>query len=267
MTVVRYGGFNINPLVKVLIKVAFSFEKEIPQVDIGLTTVLNGFIGPANDAIRDGDAREFSDAVANLVLWHAELAEALSFKNDKGNLDNWLILPAGGLSGRSYLDELMGEYYRLARETVERIPDNSRFYTNMLYLHKRIFSSRDTLIKQEMRSLIQGSYYMWYLLVEWRSYNSESSDLRVANKYEDILYDFVGAWESWLMYIEPRSKRTGDINKAYPAFITHLEFTASTAISALRFGNFEAAGWGVDMLINWLEQLSRDDHCIVGAQC
>lgn len=260
MTVARYNGFNINPLVKVLIKLAFSFEKEVPQVDIGLSTVLNGFIGPANDAIRDGDAREFSDALDNLALWHAELAEALSFKNDEGNLDNWLILPAGGLWARSYLDELMGEYYRLARETVERIPDNSRFYTDMLYFHKRIFSSRDTLIKQEMRSLIQGSYYMWYLLVEWRSYNSESSDLRVANKYEDILYDFVGAWESWLMYIEPRSKRTGDIDKAYPAFITHLEFTASTAISALRFGNFEAAGWGVDMLINWLEKLSRDDH-------
>ena len=260
MTVARYGGFNINPLVKALIKIAFSFEKEVSKVDVGLSTVLHGFIGPANDAIREGDAREFSDALNNLVLWHAELAEALSFKNNEGNLDNWLILPASGLWGRSYLDELMGEYYRLARETVERIPENSRFYTDMLYFHKRIFSSRDTLIKQEMRSLIQGSYYMWYLLVEWRSYNSKSSDLRVANKYEDILYDFVGAWESWLMYIEPRSNRTGDIDKAYPAYITHLEFTASTAISALRFGNFEAAGWGVDMLINWLENLSRDDH-------
>ena len=42
----------------------------------------------------------------------------------------------------SDLDELMGEYYRLARETAERIPDNSRFYTDMLYFHKRIFSSR-----------------------------------------------------------------------------------------------------------------------------
>lgn len=258
ITVARYSGFNINPLVKTLIKIAFSFEKEVPQVAVGLSTVLNGFIGPANDAIRDGDTREFSGALDNLALWHAELAEALSFKNDEGNLDNWLILPASGLWGRSYLDEFMSEYYRLARETVERIPDNSRFYTDMLYLHRRIFSSRDTLIKQEMRSLIQGSYYMWHLLVEWRSYNSESSDLRISNKYEDILYDFVGAWESWPMYIEPRSKLTGDIDKAYPAFITHLEFTASTAISALRFGNFEAAGWGVDMLINWLERLSRD---------
>lgn len=258
--VARYSSFSINPLVKALIKISFSFEKEVSQVGVGLSTVLNGFIGPANDAIRDGDAREFSRAVENLALWHGELAEALSFTNDAGELDNWLVLPSAGSFGSSYLNELMGEYYRLAREAVERIPVNSQFYTEMLHFYSRIFSSRDALIKQEMRSLIQASYYMWYLLVEWRSYNSESSDLRVANKYEDILYDFVGAWESWLMYIELRSTRTRDIDKTYPAFVTHLEFTASTAISALRFGNFEAAGWGVDMLINWLEQLSRDNH-------
>lgn len=261
ITVARYSGFTINPLVKVLIKVAFSYEREASQVDVGLSTVLKGFTGSAYDAIRDGDAREFSDATKNLAMWHTELAEALSFKNDNGILENWLILSDGSLlGGRSYLDELMGEYYRLARETAERIPDNSRFYTDMLYFHKRIFSSRNTLIQQEMRSLIQGSYYMWYLLIEWRSYNSESGDLKVANKYEDILYDFVGAWESWIMYIELRSKKLREIDKAYPALITHLEFTASTPISALRFGNFEAAGWGVDMLNNWFDQLTSDNH-------
>ena len=258
--VARYSGFKINPVVKALIGSAFSFEKEASQARVGLSNVLKGFIGPANDAIRDGDAREFSDAMKNLAMWHSELAEALSFKNDEGNLDNWLILSDGSLWGKNYLDELMGEYYRLARETAERIPDNSSFYTDMLNFYRSIFSRRNTLINQEIRSLIQGSYYMWYLLVEWRSYNSGSSDLRIANKYEHILYSFVGAWENWLMCIPPRSKKTVDINKAYPVFITHLEFTASTPISALRFGNFEAAGWGVDMLNNWLDQLSRDNH-------
>lgn len=259
MSVAKYDGFEINPLVQLLIQAAFSFAKAVPQADVGLSAVLNGFVGPANDALRGADAREFSETVDNLVLWHTEIAQALSFKNDDGNLDNWLLLPASGGWGRSYLDELLGEYFRLAREAVERIPENSRFYTDMLYLHRRIFASRDILIKKEMRLLVQGSYYMWYLLIEWRSYNSESTDMRIANKYEDILYDFVGAWESWMMYIKPRSKLTGDINKAYPAFITHLEFTASTAISALRFNNFEAAGWGIDMLNNWLENFSLDD--------
>jgi len=260
MSVAKYDGFEINPLVKILIKAAFSFAKEAPQSNSGLSAVLNSFVGSANDALRDGDAREFGETIDNLAFWHAEVAQTLSFKNDNGDLNNWLLLPARGIYGRSYLNELLGEYSRLAREAVERIPENSRFYIDMLYLHKRIFTSRDTLLKEEMRSLIQGSYYMWYLLVEWRFYNSESSDMRVASKYEDILYDFVGSWESWLMYIELRAKQAGDINKAYPAFITHLEFTASTIISALRFNNFEAAGWGVDMFNNWLENLSHNGH-------
>jgi hypothetical protein len=260
MIVARYYGFVINPVVKVLIKLSFSFIKEVPQVEIGLSSVLNGFVGPANDALRDNDVKEFTEATNKLSLWHLEIAQALSFKNNDGNLDNWLLLTENGMWGRDYLNELLREYRQLAREAVKRIPETSHFYTEVLHLHKRIFFGRDSLIKQEIYSLIQGSYYMWYLLVEWRSYSSESRDLRIANKYEDILYDFVGAWEDWLMFIEPRSKRTGDIDKVYPAFIVHLEFTASTVISALRFDNFEAAGWGVDMLINWLGKLSRDDH-------
>lgn len=258
--VAKYDGFEVNFLVQLLIKVAFSFESKMKKADFGLTAVLKGFVGPARDALRERDSREFAGAINNLVLWHTEVAEALSFKDDNDSLDNWLFLPVSGMWGRTYLEELLGEYYRLAKEAVERIPENSSFYTKMLNLHMRIFTSRDVLVKKEIRSLIQGSYYMWYLLIEWRSYNSESSDMRIANKYEDILYDFVGAWEGWLMYIEPRSKRSGDINKTYPAFMTHIEFTALTAVSALRFNNYEAAGWGVDMLINWIANFSHNDH-------
>jgi hypothetical protein len=260
MIVAKYDGFDMNPFVKILIKISFSFEKKGNQKNVGLSAIVTSFVGPAYDAIRDSDAREFLNAVDNLVLWHVEVAQSLSFKNDDGNLENWLLLPMEAWWKKSYLDELLGEYYRLARAAVECIPVNSNFYRDMLSLHKRIFASRDTLIENEMRSLIQGGYYMWFLLVEWRSYNSESNDLRIANKYEDILYDFVGAWESWQVYINLRSKRLGDLDKSNTAFITHLEFTASTAISALRFNNFEAAGWGVDMLINWHENFSDSEY-------
>tara|TARA_R110002049_G_scaffold29552_14_gene100435 strand:- start:307 stop:2985 length:2679 start_codon:yes stop_codon:yes gene_type:complete len=259
LSIAQYDGFEINPLVKLLFQAAFSFTSTVNQTDIGISAVLNGFVGPANDAIRDGDAREFSVTINNLAMWHTELAEALSFINDDEEPDNWILLPNSQTWG-SYLDELLSEYYRLARDAVERIPENSRFYAEMLHLYKHIFSRRELLSNKEMRSLIQGSYYMWYSLIEWRSYSSESSDMRIVNKYEDILIEFVGDWELWLMYIAPRSKRINDLNRVYPAIITHLEFTALTAISALRFNNYEAAGWGVDMLNRWLESYSIDEH-------
>ncbi|HEH9418011.1 TPA: hypothetical protein SIA31_002036 [Aeromonas sobria] len=260
INIATYSGFKLNPLVNLLIKKSFSFEKNIYENDVGLLSVLNAFIGPVDDAIRDGDTREFSKALEKLSLWHTNLAATLSFEDHNGNLDNWLTLSTGTFFGRSYLDELISEYYRIARVTVEKIPDNSCYYKDMLRFHRKIFSQRETLIRQEMKSLIQASYYMWYLLLEWNSYDVNHGDLRVAHRYEDILYDFVGAWESWPMYIEPRSKRTGDISHVFPAFIEHLEATASTAISALRFGNFEAAGWGIDMLNHWFEKLSTDNH-------
>lgn len=256
--VAQYNGFTINPIVKLLIKGAFSFKEK--KVGIGISAILNGIVGPARDALRDGNTKDFSDAVKHIAEWHAEIARALSFKNDQGNEDNWLLLsPSSFFPGLSYLSELLNEYYRLARDTVEKIPENSSFYRDMLYLHLRVFADRDKLVNQEAGLLIQYSYYFWPLLMEWRSYSSDSGDMRIANKYEDILYDFVGAWEHWLMLIEPRSKRSGDIERTHTSFLAHLKHTALTAIAALRFNNYEAAGWGVDMLNNWFNKFSQGD--------
>src|SRR5690606_19778007 len=111
--IAKCHGFNMNLLVRFLIKMSFLFEDDNNQTNVGLSMVLVSFVGPANDALRENDAREFSNAVENLALWHAEVAQALSFTNNDGGLDNWLLLPAGGVWGRSTLDEMLREYYRL----------------------------------------------------------------------------------------------------------------------------------------------------------
>ncbi len=258
--VARYSGFTLNPLVHLLIRSAFSFKRPKDQKQLGVPALVQGVVGAANDAIREGNTDDFSDALASIVNWHIEVAQALSFKNDSGEQDNWLYLPSGNTFASSHLQVLLRRYHELARDAVEKVPENSRFYHEMLFLHRRIFSRYGSLIKEEIKPLIQGSYHMWVLLMEWRSYSSQSGDMRIANKYENILYGFVGAWERWLVDIEPRSKRPRDIEKSYPALITHLELTASTTIVALRFNNYEAAGWGVDMLNNWLRHISLDEH-------
>ena len=84
IVVAKYVGFTINPLVKILIQSSFSFEKSDLHSEYGLVGILNSFVGPANDALRDGDAKEFSNAVDNLSNWHTEVAQALSFKRVAG---------------------------------------------------------------------------------------------------------------------------------------------------------------------------------------
>ncbi len=259
MIVATYEGFNLNPFVKFLIRSAYKFGRSQDSNDEGFSTVLSALVGPIDDSLRDSDTREYSNSVANLVDWHTEIAQALTFINDNGDVDNWLLLPSRGMFGHNYLGELLREYYRLGRQAVEKISDNSSYYEDLLYLHKKIYVSREQLVDKEQHSLIQGNYYLWYLLIEWRSYTGDSSNLRINDKYVDVLYSFVGAWESWLNYIMPKSERSEKLEQTYPAYLNHLEFTALTAISALRFDNYEAAGWGVDMLTSWFSNFSDND--------
>lgn len=260
LVVVRYVGFGMGWLSKALIKASFATQKVEDDNNKSLTSMMLGFAGSANDSIRDKNTIEFKNALDNIVKWHVEIASALSFLKDNKEEDNWILLPTASFFSRSYLDEILIEYYRLAKAAVELIPENIEFFDEVIYLHKGIFSRREKLVKREGVSLIEGSYFTWSLLMEWRSYSSSSSDMRVANKYEDVLIDFVGSWESWLDYIEPRSKRLSDLSTSLPLFLAHLEYTAQTTITALRYKNIEAAGWGVDMLNNWIEKFSVREY-------
>ncbi|MFP3353073.1 hypothetical protein R0K04_16820 [Pseudoalteromonas sp. SIMBA_153] len=260
LVVVRYFGFDLGRLSKAILKNSFITKKIEDINDKSLTSMMLGFVGSANDSIREKNIGEFKYALDNIVKWHIEIASALAFLNDNKEEDNWLLLPTANFFSRSYLDEILTEYYRIAKAAVELIPENIEFFDEVIYLHKRLFSSRENLVKREGFLLIQGSYFAWSLLMEWRSYSSSSSDIRVANKYEDVLFDFVGSWESWLDYIEPRSKRLDNFTDSVPLYLAHLEFTAHTTVSALRYNNVEAAGWGVDMLNNWFDKLSVDDY-------
>lgn len=260
LVLVRYTGFKMGWLSRLFIKASFKVKYVEEGSDKSLTSMMLGFVGTANDAIREKNIGDFKYSLDNIVKWHVEIASALSFLNDNKEDDNWLLLPTSNFFSRSYLDEILSEYYRISKAAVELIPENIAFFDEVIYLHKRLFTRRDKLVKREGFSLIQGSYFTWSLLMEWRSYSSTSPDMRVVNKYEDVLFDFVGSWESWLDYIEPRSKRLNDLPSSLPLFLTHLEFTAHTSISALRYNNVEAAGWGVDMLNNWIEKLAVREH-------
>lgn len=260
LVLVRYAGFNMGWFSKFFIKTSFKVKSVEEGSDKSLTSMMLGFVGTANDAIREKNIGEFKYALDNIVKWHVEIASALSFLNDNKEEDNWLLLQTSNFFSRSYLDEILSEYYRISKAAVELIPENIAFFDEVICLHKRLFLRRDKLVKREGFSLIQGSYFTWSLLMEWRSYSSTSPDIRIANKYEDVLFDFVGSWESWLHYIEPRSKRLNDLPSSLPLFLAHIEFTAHTSITALRYNNAEAAGWGVDMLNNWIEKLSGREH-------
>lgn len=257
----NYQGFKINLLVKFLIVKSFKFKKIQPlENDQILLKNFDSFIQPAYEALRNNNLKGFEQSIDNLLNYHVTIADSLSFNHDNRIPDNWLLLSNGFLLGRSYFNELLLEYYQIAKDAIDKMPSNNGYYKSVLSLHRKIFQRRVNISTEEADKLIQGSYYLWELLLQWRSFEN-NNNLRTNNSYEDIIYDFVSSWESWIKYsIELKNKRTDDIDIVLLSVLTHLKFTSATCIAAIRFNNFDAAGWGIDMLNHWLELLGTKDY-------
>ncbi|NOH99265.1 hypothetical protein [Vibrio sp. 99-70-13A1] len=122
-----------------------------------LSTIVDTFVGAAHDSIKSENSREFSENLDVLANAHSEIASVLSFINDNDKLDNWMVLPSNSFLGRNYLDEFTSEYYQLARLAIEKFDHSSSFFHDMLYLYQKIYARRDSLVKQEINSLLQGA--------------------------------------------------------------------------------------------------------------
>jgi hypothetical protein len=259
LTLIKSSKIQLGWLSKKLFRFVFSV-KTLPKTNIeSFTSMLQALTGDAHDALKDKDVIAFKASIEIIVDWHLQVTDSLAFIDDNGEIDNWLMLETGQFFGQNYFHEILREYYQLSSAAVELIPYDSEFYREVIWLHRKLFTNRPNKQPKEGIEYIRGGFHIWPILMEWRSYSFGSTDHRVSNKYEDILYDFVGGWESWLDSIEPRSARSSGYKELLPYFISHLEFTARTTISAVRFDNFDAAGWGVDMLLNWINKVSSNN--------
>lgn len=254
------SNFKLNVIVKFLIKQSLTYKVIGNQSDENFKTITDGLLGSVIDSINNENTTAFKVAIKNLIEWHTEISATLAFVNDHGEKDNWILLPNGGFFGRSYLSELNTEYYQLSRLASEKITTNTLYFQQMLILHKSINSLGHDLTAKETTGLIEGNYLQWHILVEWYSAHLNKDDIRLTNKYEDILYTFIGAWEGWLMSIEYKYKREGDMKNAYPAFVCHIGFTAQAIVSAVRFENYEAANWAIDVLNNWEHKFAEGSY-------
>ncbi|PKF49733.1 hypothetical protein AT251_16815 [Enterovibrio nigricans] len=100
--IVKYKGFKINPIVEILIKCAFSFGESEHLKKLSLANIVNSFVGSAYDSLRDENSKEFSECIEGAIIAHSDIASALSFYNDSGNIDNWMALRSTTFLGRSY---------------------------------------------------------------------------------------------------------------------------------------------------------------------
>ncbi len=256
----RYKGFEINPIVRFIIKHSFMFANSRENKKIKLSTIVDTFVGAAHDSIKSENSKEFSENLDVLANAHSEIASVLSFTNDNKELDNWMVLPSNSFLGRNYLDEFASEYYQLARLAIEKFDHSSSFFHDMLYLYQKIYARRDSLVRQEINSLIQGAGFCWFLFIDWRRHNRQIDNMRTEANYNRMLLDFVGYWESWQYQIHPSEVVISDYDENLFASSCHLKETITMISVSLRAGNIEALEWSVDILCRWRQSFDIDDY-------
>ncbi|PNI01789.1 hypothetical protein C1N32_19930 [Vibrio diazotrophicus] len=255
----RYQGFEINPFVRFVLKHSFMFSNRRTNKNLKLSTIVDTFVGAAHDSIKSENSKEFSENLDVLANAHSEIASVLSFTNDNNELDNWMVLPSNSFLGRNYLDEFSSEYYQLARLAVEKLNNSSSFFHDMLYLYKKIYVRRDSLVRQEINSLLQGAGFCWFLLIDWRKHNRQIDNMRAEATYNRMLLDFVGYWEGWQHQIHPSKVVISDYDENLFASSCHLKETINMISVSLSAGNIEELEWSVDILCRWRQSFDIDD--------
>lgn len=255
------SGFNPGIVVRILLRLSYQFSKNKPFEDDLLDDILFSLIGSASDELRERNDTLFKQSVKRLAEWHCSVNDALTFVNDEKKDDNWLLLPSSSLWSRTYLDQILREYYQLTIQAVKVLPESVSFYEDIAHLQLYInnWGKRD-LPEKVVTELINSSYLTWVALVGWAGTTSKAPSTLIYNQYESALLAYVGAWESWPMYLEPRSRRWKDNIKSVPLYLKHLCCTGQLIVTALRHNEEVAAEWAADMLLNWFETISLHEY-------
>lgn len=254
-------NFNPSLAVRILLRLSYRFSKTKPFEDDFLDDILFSLIGSAYDDLRERNSTLFEQSVKRLAEWHCSVIDALAFINDEKQDDNWLLLPSSGLWSRTYLDQILREYYQLTVQAVDVLPESVDFYQDMAHLQLKITSWGNRKLPEKIvKELINSSYLTWVALVHWASTATKVPGTLIYNQYESALLAYVGAWESWPIYLEPRSQRWKDNIKSVPLYLEHLRCTGQQIVTALRHGEEMAAEWATDMLVNWFTTISLHEY-------
>ncbi|WP_430737952.1 hypothetical protein [Psychrobacter sp. VH5] len=243
----KYSGFDINPLVAFLIKNSVKYEKKSNKTDISISSALEAFTSPLYNALSNNDEKDFIESLDRLAKYHIQLADVLSFENNSGESDNWLLLSEGAWSG-SYFTGFMRNYYILLKQTVDKIPSNTQYFYHSLRFYRKIFFEQKDITQSETETVLRNTLYLWVALLKWKKL-SDKADVAVSDGFEDSINNFVSIWEEWKnFYIKHKYK---DTTKTYLILFEHLKNTSEMVVESVRFENDQALGWSTDMLIHW----------------
>lgn len=226
--------------------VRMSEKKELSELN--LKKMVGALFAQIEDSLKENNSRLFEAASANLTHFHLEIDSAMSFTNDDGNPDNWLLLSENGFWGRNFLDEFIKESSNISRKITRRIQEDTSYYESWCYFYPNLFSrSHINKPAKITEGYIYGHYLIWCELMSWMGGFNAGGVLESQIRDKAIKH-FVGSWEAWRSLISIESN-TND----FSLVAHHLCYTSCMLIYASKYDNFDAEKWAIDMLIHWYD--------------
>ncbi|WP_157665601.1 hypothetical protein [Marinobacter salarius] len=232
---------RLSSVEKIIARTAFSFSKSFPHDDESLEFIILLIFGSVEDALKDKNERLFQIALEEARDWLLDVSFCLSFINDYGDEDNWLLLKDSEIFGVSYAKHILQEFMRIVKSIFENYPESHRTFQVACYFYPMLFSesSRNDYFVMGGEYLL-GHASIWPLLAA----SNQSS-----KNFESNVVTFVGSWESWHFRLSFEKEHENE----FKFFNDHLFFTCRFLIQALREGNDVASEWAADMVIHWLD--------------
>lgn len=238
--------------VRVILRLAFSLQRPDKRRLQSVSAAISAITGSLYDALASENFRLFETTLDDTREWHQALLESLTFINDEGQRDNWMMLSESGFGGRSYQNDLLREYYLMSRFTVTKIQDNRAYIRDICYFFTKFYSSN--LPEEIISSFLQSHSNLWGLLAETEQRLVQSNSPAIANSHE-LLRDFVGSWENWAT-----RARLDPTTPEHRFLQNYLKMTASFVVTSAKENSDIGIAWATDLLNYWFENLRIEPH-------
>lgn len=234
---------KINFLEKFLIRSAYSFRKTSRLEESNFDSIIHALISNVEDSLKEKDERLFEIAVDELAYWTIQILKTVSFENDTGERDNWILLPDGNFFGHSIIQNLSKEFYKINKKSIDLLKYSDTYFRKMCYFNLRIFGYKNKFLPSKViEELFKNHYYIWVLLLK------EINSLENKEKY---LMIYISSWESWISSSKFDLKNEENIDYLIDIYLNHLQTSSEHIINALNTNNIEASLLSTDMLIYW----------------
>lgn len=252
LVLLDYFGAEFNNVIKPLLKIAFTYKKAKKNPEHNMDEMIFGFIGPALNAIKQGDSNELEQTIDELTKIHINFKNALINTNTRNNKDNnrWFEFERDSRGGQSYLHLFRRNYRKLTVELTNRANIEFSLYHELFRLHSELIINQKDLSDNELRHHLDD-----LIFIITSAFNKEIAPFELSSnslkpQLKSILIEFIGIWERIAGPFNALQNYY-DNNTLCLLYQSHLKKTAELIFSFIRINNEELILWGIDLLNNW----------------